>query len=105
MYGAVLFVLLICNCLVTGTLPASWGSNGTLPSLATLHLGSSRLTGTLPTEWGNPFTFQKLSTLSLTNSTITGMLLLVSPPAKNVYATCHAVLQVMIVEAKLFPSN
>jgi len=60
------------------------------------------LTGSLPTEWGNPFTFQKLSTLSLTNSTITGTPLLT---AKNVYATCHAVLEVMPIEAKLFPSN
>ena len=73
--------------------------------MATLYLGSSRLTGSLPAEWGNPFSFQKLSTLSLTNSTITGTPLLVSPPAKNVYATCHAMLEVMTIGAKLFPCN
>lgn len=83
----VLPVLLSCNHLVTGTLPASWGSNGTLTSLATLYLGGSELTGTLPYEWGNPLTFQRLSTLSLTNSTITGMLLLTLSPASHVYST------------------
>ena len=36
---------------LSGTLPASWGTNGSLPQLTALKLSGNALTGTLP-PWG-----------------------------------------------------
>ena len=70
-------VLFISSLPLTGTLPSSWGSNGSFPSLATLDLGSDSaninpFSGPLPPEWGSPTSFQKLTELSLANCSITG---------------------------------
>lgn len=61
-----------CSCVDTGTLPASWSSNGAFPLLTTLALANMFLSGTLPASWGSPTAFQQLQTLQVVNTSITG---------------------------------
>lgn len=63
---------------LSGTLPPSWGGNGSFPVLNSLSLGPllspglSPLAGSLPAEWSSPAAFSMLTSLSITNLSITG---------------------------------
>ncbi len=57
---------------VTGSLPPSWGSNGSFPILQDLQLNSTKLSGPLPAEWGSSASFQQLQLFYVHVSTITG---------------------------------
>ena len=57
---------------LTGTLPASWGSNASLPSLLSLGLGMDNastaagcISGPLPESWGSFSAFQQLQIFTL----------------------------------------
>ena len=56
---------------IHGSLPASWGSNGSFKALGDLEVNG--LSGTLPPEWGSPTAFQQLSVLALSKCNLTGM--------------------------------
>ncbi len=66
-----LSVLLVHNTLMTGTLPASWGSNDSFMSMSKLQLGGCNFEGPLPQEWGSQL--QTFSILSIFNCDITGV--------------------------------
>ena len=51
-----------------GTLPASWGSPGAFPALASLVLDELPLTGSLPPSWGSNTSLPALTTLTLGTS-------------------------------------
>ena len=53
-----------------GTLPSTWGRNGSLPSLQQLTIESTSLTGVLPPQWGSPTTLQYLEVLNIKDSSI-----------------------------------
>jgi len=62
---------------VTGTLPWSWGGNGSFAALISLEIecGSTDpdgITGSLPSEWGSSEAFQLLQTLVIDTCSITG---------------------------------
>lgn len=57
---------------IHGSLPASWGSNGSFKGLGDLEVNG--LSGTLPAEWGSPTAFQQLSVLTLSKCNLTGMI-------------------------------
>ena len=66
---------------LTGTLPASWSSNVSLPSLLSLGLGiddastaAGCISGPLPDSWGSPSAFQQLQIFTL-RACIKGMCL------------------------------
>ena len=55
---------------LTGSLPAEWGSNGSLPAMQNLKIGTGRpdfscLSGTLPADWASAATFQNLTKLEI----------------------------------------
>ena len=60
--------------MVTGTLPASWGSPEALPELIVLMVNENHLTGTLPAEWGSNSSFTQLGNLYLGSNNIHGSL-------------------------------
>ena len=56
-----------------GSLPASWGANGSLPALTDLYIrNNTLLSGSLPEDWGGPVAFQQLVFFQLIDSNITG---------------------------------
>ena len=55
-----------------GTLPSTWGGNGSFPNLKQLHLGGNSLSGTLPLQWGSSTAFQQLTNLTFLASNISG---------------------------------
>ena len=64
------------NSCVTGTLPWSWGGNGSFAALISLEIGCSStdpdgITGSLPSEWGSSEAFQLLQTLVINTCSIT----------------------------------
>jgi len=58
---------------LTGSVPETWGSNGSFQSVVFLELGEVGLFGTL-TEWRTPGTFQHLESLIIGGCNITGAL-------------------------------
>ena len=68
----------LTNTQLSGTLPASWASEGAFRELQELHLGGampgvSWLSGSLPSEWGSLVAFQQLSLLWINYCNISGM--------------------------------
>ena len=59
-----------------GSLPASWGSNGSWPLLEAIILDQLDLCGSLPAEWGSSHAFPQVWQLWISNCSITGVLLL-----------------------------
>jgi len=55
-----------------GSLPPSWGSNGSFQSLQILQLSFTKLSGPLPAEWGSPTGFRKLQKLVIYGCDING---------------------------------
>ena len=72
---------------MTGTLPQSWGGNGSFAVLNSLEIDCSSntsindgITGSLPSEWGSLERFQFLQTLSINGCSITGQHCFLSSP-------------------------
>jgi len=63
-----MLVLQVTGAPIHGTLPASWGSNGSFQALGDLEVNG--LSGTLPPKWGSPTAFQ----LTLSKCNLTGMI-------------------------------
>jgi hypothetical protein len=58
-----------------GPLPATWASQGALPSLSTLVLSANNLSGSLPPEWGaNGTSFTGLRKLDVRQNGLSGYL-------------------------------
>ncbi len=68
------------NGCVAGTLPQSWGANGSFAALVSLEIGCGSntstgpdgITGSLPSEWASSETIQLLQTLIISSGSITG---------------------------------
>lgn len=56
-----------------GTLPESWGDEGSFPTLRVLTFQSgTKMSGTLAPSWGSPAAWQQLQYLYATDCSITG---------------------------------
>lgn len=53
------------SCIFSGTLPAAWGSNASMPGVRVLSLQGNKLEGRLPDEWGEVGTMGHLEELYL----------------------------------------
>lgn len=65
------------NACLTGTLPGSWGGNGSFAALVVLEIGCGSnlpdgITGSMPSEWGSSEAFQLLQTLIIDTCSIAG---------------------------------
>lgn len=69
-----------CRCrylhdnLLTGALPAEWGTNYSFTVLKTLTLGGNNFSTTLPPEWGTPDGWAVLQSLNLSRAGVEGTL-------------------------------
>ena len=73
---------------LTGTLPAVWGENSSLPQLTTLELGGNALTGILP-PWGSSGTSSSLVVLTVRSLKQGASLRGPRLGSSQVFAWCH----------------
>ena len=59
---------------LTGSLPASWGSDTFFSNLRGLYLGDNKLTGQVPLSWGAPAAFPVVRQTDLAANQLTGPL-------------------------------
>ena len=57
---------------ISGTLPASWGSDGAFPLLSDFSVGEGQVQGSLPPSWGGPSAFPSLLAFHIVGANLTG---------------------------------